>query len=1305
MVLSNASRNARVGCVMRIFLWIAFAALALTTGCDCTSDTAGNVGGEPDGAPQECMIGAAGGVCEDRACRLEVPAGALGEARLLTVNQHLPNEDVRADTVAQRMCLIGPSNVQFSKPATLKIALTEDEIPEGFSASFLEAFRYDGEATLLAEADVDYVDLERLEVLVREAMDVGITVFPHRVSPGIELGVEVFDVSDAVSYIRNLSSQLFLGSYHDGTRFYLTNGGRILIWNNGVPSDPTQPPDVILGKPDLVTQFSDPSASNITRAQHVWSDGSKLVVTANNRVLIWNQVPTSNFTPADIVLGQNSFTSTRANGGGEPSATTMFAPDAIASDGATLLISDALNNRVLVWDSFPVLNNQPATHVIGQQDLQSNAIRGGAIPMQQPRGVYWDGERVVVTSVFTCTCAEVLDGFPSNDNASADRTIGVPGIARVAPNAFSLPGAMSGFGESGFAMRDHRGGRISLWSSFPEEASTIPDFFIGKPDGFLGGTSLGGITSSTLSSKKTSAGVFANEDLLVVPDGRRVLIWNELPSSSYTPADLVIGQPTATTAIERVDYRGLQTNTLAHPSGLSAAKGVLAVADRSNNRVLLMDAASPDAASAVVVGQANGESYVPNGDWNTPTASSLSGPDAVFTDGTRLVVADTGNNRVLIWNSIPTTSGTAADVVVGQPDFQSVAPNAGSTDADGDGDSDASEESLHRPSGAWISGTALYVADTVNHRVLVYDPIPTANGASASTVLGQADMQSNEPNAGTTWFTPSATGFAFPAALTVLDSGELLVADKENNRVVGFAPPFLSGAAASLVLGQPDFVSNQDPNYKSTIGQPGLELSDSALVAGQNTLRRPSGFATANGQLFVADSGNQRVLGFGLPLVTNAPNAELVLGQPDFETRGANTNGVGAHSLEAPAAVAAIAGRLFVADTANHRLLGYDTTSLNTGVVATTVFGQVDMLGNGVNASSDSRGVLKRPGGTSWDGAQLWVADRDNHRVLVFDATEEASDTPVLVLGQTDLGRDLPNGGLDSGATTMLEPADVFSDGEVVVVADRSNNRVLIWNSLPAANGQPADVVLGQADFQAASPNRGNGVLNAGADTMFAPEGVFLRDNTLYVSDTGNNRVLVFDTLPTVSGAAADRVLCQNSMTSNLGNRGGSVPDADTCAWPTGLHLIDGQLYVADTLNNRVLAFASSSQNGEAAILVVGQPDFQSRSPVASNGSPDARVMSGPTDVGYDGFNLAVSDGGNNRVLLYTQLPTEDGQEANAVLGQSSFTTNITGPDYTSLDQPISVTLIPGPFHSTRAVIADSGKDRLLFFESLARRE
>jgi len=54
-----------------------------------------------------------------------------------------------------------------------------------------------------------------------------------------------------------------------------------------------------------------------------------------------------------------------------------------------------------------------------------------------------------------------------------------------------------------------------------------------------------------------------------------------------------------------------------------------------------------------------------NDHWTSQTG--LRTPTAVASDGQILAVADTDNNRVLIWRSIPTSNNTPADVVIGQP--------------------------------------------------------------------------------------------------------------------------------------------------------------------------------------------------------------------------------------------------------------------------------------------------------------------------------------------------------------------------------------------------------------------------------------------------------------------------------------------------------------------------------------------------------------------------------------------------------------------------------------------------------------
>src|SRR5581483_5812186 len=93
---------------------------------------------------------------------------------------------------------------------------------------------------------------------------------------------------------------------------------------------------------------------------------------------------------------------------------------------------------------------------------------------------------------------------------------------------------------------------------------------------------------------------------------------------------------------------------------------------------------------------------------------------------------------------------------------------------------------------------------------------------------------------------PSRTGLSAPAGIAVNPSdGTLFVADFGNNRVLRYARPVNQSGRITpdAVIGQSDFSS-----------------STSALVSAAS-LNGPTGVAIApNGDVFIADTGNSRVL-------------------------------------------------------------------------------------------------------------------------------------------------------------------------------------------------------------------------------------------------------------------------------------------------------------------------------------------------------------------------------------------------------------------------------------------------------------
>ena len=90
--------------------------------------------------------------------------------------------------------------------------------------------------------------------------------------------------------------------------------------------------------------------------------------------------------------------------------------------------------------------------------------------------------------------------------------------------------------------------------------------------------------------------------------------------------------------------------------------------------------------------------------------------------------------------------------------------------------------------------------------------------------------------------------------------------------------------------------------------------------------------------------------------------------------------------------------------------------------------------------------------------------------------------------------------------------------GKQLFVCDQNNNRVLIWNSIPSSGNSPADLVLGQQDFTHVSANDDAQAGSAGVSptgrTLSGPAGLFITGGKLLVTDSGNNRVLIFDAIP-----------------------------------------------------------------------------------------------------------------------------------------------------------------------------------------------
>lgn len=362
------------------------------------------------------------------------------------------------------------------------------------------------------------------------------------------------------------------------------------------------------------------------------------------------------------------------------------------------------------------------------------------------------------------------------------------------------------------------------------------------------------------------------------------------------------------------------------------------------------------------------------------------------------------------------------------------------------------------------------------------------------------------------------------------------------------APDFGPFPAATLVIGQLDDTSG-DSNA--------LEFA----------FRFPSGVFTHEGRVYTSNGSEPGIYVFDAVPTEAGTIPEHVLGR---ESVGGPEVPFGPNSVSTfSRGISADGSRFAIADRSRGVLL-YDEAPVQSSE-PDVVLGQPDLESSEQGlAANRFEGEVRD---VSLGGGRMLASDFEGNRVLLWESIPTEDDTPAdLVLGQVSFEVGEPNEGGEPSAGTLNRPFGVWTDGTRVAVADHLNNRVLLWDSFPTENGQPADRVLGQSDSS-------SGTSGTGATRFDRPVDVLFSGGRLYVSDQLNHRVLFFEGWPQTDGETADGVLGQSSfdtVTANDDDQDGTsdaTPSARTLARPSMLHLDDGRLYVSDTFNHRVVVF------------------------------------------------------------------------------------------------------------------------------------
>ena len=374
-----------------------------------------------------------------------------------------------------------------------------------------------------------------------------------------------------------------------------------------------------------------------------------------------------------------------------------------------------------------------------------------------------------------------------------------------------------------------------------------------------------------------------------------------------------------------------------------------------------------------------------------------------------IYVADTANNLI---RKMTVSSGVGT-----------VSTFAGTPAPAGSADGSGSVARFNQPRGvAMDSSGNIYVADTNNDTIREVTP-----AGAVTTIAGTAGVQ------GSTDATGAAASFNHPGAIAVDSSGNLYVADTNNDTIRMLT---LSGSVWTV----------------STIGgSAGSAGSTDGAATTAAKFNAPSGIAVdSSGNVYVADSGNQKIREISSGTVTTIAGTG-VYGNAD----GAGTT---AAQFRKPTGIAVGgAGILYVGDynngTVRKLTLSGSVWTVSTLAGIAPTFGHVDGAG--------SAAQFQAPGGVAVDGnGNVYVAD-----VLDYDIREISPSGVVTTLLGVNNRQFGYFDGLGAYARLGNNPSGVAATASGnIVIADTGNNLIRAGTAAfgPAITTQPTAQTAGE---------------------------------------------------------------------------------------------------------------------------------------------------------------------------------------------------------------------------------------------------
>ena len=340
----------------------------------------------------------------------------------------------------------------------------------------------------------------------------------------------------------------------------------------------------------------------------------------------------------------------------------------------------------------------------------------------------------------------------------------------------------------------------------------------------------------------------------------------------------------------------------------------------------------------------------------------------------------------------------------------------------------------------------------------------------------------------------------------------------------------------------------------------------------------------------------------------------------------------------------------------------------------------------------DEDSPLLAPRGVFLVKNKLFVADTAQNRLFIWNNLPTTTfQKPDVVLGQIDKDATGRNAKGKVNASSLFYPSGIWSDGEKLMIADAWNHRVMIWLKLPTKDGQAADVVIGQKDFESNDPNIEGISHPPSAQSLNWPYGVFSDGQQLWIADTGNRRILYYKNIPTENFAAADEVIGKENFEER-------DYDHNNPIWPYSVKISpEGVMSVTDTQYYRILIWKDWTRaSKQQADVIIGQASFEGNGQNQFGWFPKANTLNWCYDSCFYKKGIWVADTGNSRILWFDKIPTIHNTSANNLLGQDNFTTgsenkNTIWSTEGSLYWPFQISI-----ENQTMVVADTGNHRVI---------